>query len=208
MPRVLRLYKEIKGVVYISKQNIKEVEVAKRVAHNRKTNEQFIDEVFNLVGDEYIFLEEYENAKTKIKCKHNKCGHEWDIPPNSFLRGTRCPSCANIKIGDNLRKSHEQYEKEFYDIAQGEYDLLSTYVRNSDKVKVRHNLCGRIYDVVAASFLKGVRCKKCQKEQAGINLRKSNEQVQKEVYDLVGDEYEFLEEYQTSNTPILIMHNL
>ncbi len=50
----------------------------------RKTNEEFTNEVYDLVGNEYIFLEKYIRDGTKIKCRHNKCGHEWYITPSSF----------------------------------------------------------------------------------------------------------------------------
>lgn len=63
----------------------------------RKTNNEFTKEVYELVGDEYVFLEEYVNNYTKILCKHIKCGHEYYAQPNNFLNGKRCPNCYGIK---------------------------------------------------------------------------------------------------------------
>ncbi len=56
----------------------------------KKNTEQFKKEVCDLVGEEYTVLGEYKNSKTKIKIKHNKCGYEYEVTPNSFLRGRRC----------------------------------------------------------------------------------------------------------------------
>ena len=41
---------------------------------NKKTTEQFKQEIYELVGNEYEVLSEYKNVN-KIKIKHNICGH-------------------------------------------------------------------------------------------------------------------------------------
>jgi len=58
-----------------------------------RTNAEFVEEVKEEVSLEYTFLEKYINAHTKILCRHNYCGHEWEVRPNNFLRGSRCPYC-------------------------------------------------------------------------------------------------------------------
>src|SRR5690606_661185 len=50
-----------------------------------------------LVGDEYVFLDEYKTSATKICVKHNICGHEYSVTPNGFLKGNRCPKCIESK---------------------------------------------------------------------------------------------------------------
>lgn len=78
----------------------------------RKTDEEFIKEVYELVGDEYEFLEGYINNKTPISCRHNICGHMWSVRPNSFLIGSRCPKCALDKISEQRKITFEDV-KEF-----------------------------------------------------------------------------------------------
>lgn len=60
----------------------------------RKTNEEFLKEVHGLVGDEYLFLENYKTTHVKLKVKHIKCGHIYNVSPANFLSGYRCPKCA------------------------------------------------------------------------------------------------------------------
>lgn len=60
----------------------------------RKTDEQFKREAYDLVGDEYTFLDLYVNAHTKLRVKHNKCGNVYEIKPNDFLNGSRCSYCS------------------------------------------------------------------------------------------------------------------
>lgn len=59
-----------------------------------KSNLQFQQEVEELVGDEYTFLEQYVGAHCKIKCRHNRCGHVWSTQPCNFLTGYGCPKCS------------------------------------------------------------------------------------------------------------------
>jgi very-short-patch-repair endonuclease len=60
----------------------------------RKSNSQFMKEVKDLVGDEYTFIDSYQTNMTKIRVKHNKCGHIYPVKPNNFLDGSRCPICV------------------------------------------------------------------------------------------------------------------
>lgn len=84
---------------------------------NTKTHEDFIKEVYNLVGDEYTILDKYTNAKIKIKIKHNKCGYIYKVTPDSFLQGTRCLKCASSKgeitISEYLRNKNIRFMFEY-----------------------------------------------------------------------------------------------
>lgn len=55
------------------------------------THEKFLEAVGER-GLEYEFLTEYVNAHTPIRVRHC-CGNEFEITPDSFLRGGRCKSC-------------------------------------------------------------------------------------------------------------------
>ena len=71
-----------------------------------KTHKEFINEIFNLVGNEYICLSKYINAHTKIKMKH-MCGNEYEIRPHGFLNNNRCPRCSG-----KIKKTQEQFKKD------------------------------------------------------------------------------------------------
>lgn len=65
---------------------------------SKKSTEDFKKEIFNLVGNEYVVLGEYENNKSPIRMKHIVCGHEWDTLPTNFLYNEhRCPKCNKSK---------------------------------------------------------------------------------------------------------------
>lgn len=62
----------------------------------KKSHESYKEEVERDTKGEYKVLGEYRNARTKIKMKHERCGYEWEVTPNSFLSSkSRCPKCAS-----------------------------------------------------------------------------------------------------------------
>ena len=89
---------------------------AKRIGKmKRKTNEDFIEEIYNLVGDEYVLLEEYKTAVTKVDLLHAECGKIYNVEPN------RCPHCnlkrksskGEMKIEDFLISKDINYIREY-----------------------------------------------------------------------------------------------
>jgi very-short-patch-repair endonuclease len=163
----------------------------------RKTDKQFKKEVFDLVRNEYTILSKYEGSRTKITIKHDKCGHIYEVTPHNFLQGSRCPRCFG-----KIKKTHEQFVKEVYDLVWNEYSVLEEYKSDKTKIKMKHNKCGNIYEITPNHFLRGNRCPKCYG-----NNRKTTEQFKKEVFNLVGDEYSVLEEYTNNQTKIKMKHN-
>ena len=164
----------------------------------KKTNEQFKKEIYDLVGDEYTFLDAYVNSKTKIRVKHNKCNHIYKVIPNSFFTGKRCPYCYGTP-----KKTDTEFKKEVYNLVGNEYTFLGSYTDNKTKIRVKHNKCGHTYEVRPRDFLSHQsRCPYCSG-----NMHKINQQFQKEVFDLVGDEYTFLDSYVNTHTKLRVKHN-
>jgi len=164
----------------------------------KKSNEEFKKEVYDLVSDEYEVLENYKGSKIKILFKHKKCNYEFLMKPNNFLSGNRCPKCAGV-----LKKSTEEFKKEVYDLVGDEYTVLGNYINNNTKIEILHNKCGNICNILPKNFISnGNRCFYCSGK-----MKKSTEEFKKEVYDLVGNEYEVLSKYINNNTKLKILHN-
>ena len=154
----------------------------------RKTHEQFIQEVTNLTGDEFTFLEEYVNWKTKLLCRHNKCGHVWKVSPHNFLHGNRCPNCSpkrKISLEEflsTITKTHPHIE------------LMGDYVNSSTKTLFKCNICGHEWETIPRTFLKGRNCPIC----ANRSRRKTHAQFLKEVNEN-NPKVKILSKYQGSN---------
>lgn len=169
---------------------------------NKKSDEQFKKEVFDLVEDEYVFVEEYVNTGTKIKVFHKDCGRYYEVSPNKFLSGRRCPHCKGKRLSKMFARTQEEFEEEVGEIGNGEYTVLGKYVNAFVEIAIRHVVCGEIFDYRPYSFLGGQKCLGCY-----TTNRKSHSFFKKEVFELVGDEYTLLTEYKVSSKKVTFKHN-
>lgn len=120
------------------------------------TNDEFIEKVFELVGNEYSVLSSYNGWDGKVRFKHNSCGHEYEAGAGKFLFGRRCPSCAG-----NIQKTNEQFIKQLKELVGEEYTLVSKYISAKERVRIKHNCCFHTYEVTPDNFLRGRRCRYC-----------------------------------------------
>ncbi|WP_139074750.1 hypothetical protein [Paenibacillus elgii] len=163
---------------------------------NRDTK-SFKEEVKQLTNDEYVILGEYVNAKTKVPIMHKKCGYSYEVTPDTFLSGCRCPKCSG-----KMRKTHNEFLKEIEEICDSEYTVISTYFNYSTKVSLVHNICNHEYMVTPADFISGgKRCPKCFR-----NDKKTTKIFQQELSSKYGDEYTVLGEYTGANNKIKVFH--
>ena len=137
----------------------------------------------------YELLSKYENSRTKVKigCPD---GHKYEVRPNNFKSGYRCPKCAN--------NNQEQAKEKFIKLLDQEgYELLSEYKTNNIKVKLKCSR-GHEYSVTPNNFKSGKRCPKC----AGL----CPIQAKKDFKELVESEgYELIGEYETARTKMKLV---
>ena len=164
----------------------------------RKTDAQFKQEVKNLVDDEYVFLDDYVNARTKLRVQHNKCGNTYKVKPSHFLDGSRCPYCNG-----NHKKTDAEFKQEVFNLVGGEYTFIDSYQGANNKIRVKHNKCGQIYEVQPSNFLIGERCPQCAVE----SIKKTDAEFKQEVYSLVKGEYRVLDPYQGAHIKLRVKHN-
>ena len=119
----------------------------------------FIDVQNDLKENDITLYEtKYINQDTKMKIEYN-CGFKAERTYSNIKKSNyKCPHCIKSGYGRNT----EQLKNEIEDITNGEYSLLSEYVKMVDKVIIRHNVCGNIYKVTSHKFLGvGNRCPNC-----------------------------------------------
>ena len=170
-----------------------------KMYHKRMTNKEFIERVYNLVGNEYILLTEYEGTDEPVLFHHNKCNVDFAMTPNHFLnRGDRCPYCSMNKKHDT-QWFKDEVEKKY----PGEYLVEGEYINNKTPIAIRHLKCGTIFFPNPNNFLsKNTQCPSCYG-----NIKLTTDEFKCKVFEKVGDEYTVLGEYINSNTPISIRHN-
>lgn len=176
----------------------------------KKTNEQFLKQVKDLVGEEYVFKEKYVNNKTRLKTIHMVCGNTIYVQPDKFLNaGNRCPICAEKERAKNRTKTTEQYKKEVFQKVGIEHEVIGEYTGVFKRVEMFHIKCGRKYSVTPDGFLNNdVRCLLCTEERYRFERRKTHEEFSKEVSLVDEGEYEVVGKYITAKEETVIKHKV
>ncbi|AHC94196.1 hypothetical protein T548_0118 [Lactococcus phage phiL47] len=97
----------------------------------------------------------------------------------------------------------EEVEKRMFELTNGEYLLLGDYLGAKTKIPIKHNTCENEYEVTWSSFKQGSRCPKCSG-----NEKLNNKEIDKRIFELVGNEYVRLRDYSNASTKMLIKHNI
>jgi hypothetical protein len=160
-----------------------------RVFTGRKqiSNDEFLLKVKNKFGNKFTILSEYSPAGVLVR---HECGYEYEVIPYDFFkkRTDKCPNCIK-----NKNKTHDDFIKEIKSIVGDEYKVLSKYKGSRTKVKMKHEICGCIWDVKPTLFLhNGNRCPNCNESKGEKKIRRWLEnnniifEAQKEFDGLIG----------------------
>lgn len=157
----------------------------------RFTTDSLNREMETLENGEYIFLDPYKSMHTRMKILHKPCGTIYTTDVSKFVdvgQG-RCKLCRT--------KSHAEHFFSYVKKMVGnEYTFTGKYVDMKTKIHVRHNVCGREYDISPNQFMtNGVRCEKCSRKLAGKKLRESAESVSNRVNTLHNGAYLFVDTF-------------
>lgn len=97
----------------------------------RRTHEEFVQEIYDLVGDEYTVLSKFSGVDNKVKFRHNTNGNEFMMTPYKFInRGQRDPDKAEIakRIKDKERKGNNYFIDKMNEKYGDRYLLIGNYV--------------------------------------------------------------------------------
>ena len=124
---------------------------------NGTTHEDFLQKLSEQ-NPSIIPLEEYQGSSVKIKFQCLVCAQEWEAVPYSILAGHGCPQCWS----ERRFLSNEEFLKRVNDMEDGaDYQFLSEYKSNQEKLPIRHLICEHSYEVSPWHFLHGRRCPRC-----------------------------------------------
>lgn len=144
-----------------------------------KTREQFIEELktrnpnIEVIGD-------YLGTHTKIKVRCKKHNVTYMAEPNVLLKGSGCRKCLSEKISKRFLRDKEDFAREIED-KYPDIELLSDYVNNRTKVKVRSKKCGHEWYRTAGDLLINPNCPICSKKEWAESRKKTNEEFADEL---------------------------
>ena len=102
------------------------------------------------------------------------------------------------------RLTQKEFENRVYDLYKDEYSVIGEYVSGHTQIRLKHNICGWVYEADPYNFLNGHgKCPICFPKSKKIN----HSAFVKKVENLCGKEYSVVSEYTGANKPITMRHN-
>ena len=162
----------------------------------KKTQEQFEQEVYEILGPDYKVLGQYQGKDVKIEIIHYKCGNTFLKRPHDVTsKGSGCPYCN----GNKAYLYKEPWVKENTPLP---YHYINGYVNMSTKCLFHCDKCNSDFfqspKRLINQHIYGCNC--CKKK------KKTHEQFLQELGEQTLQEYEMLEKYINIDTKIKIKH--
>lgn len=156
----------------------------------RKTHEEFVEEVYEVFGDEVTVLSRYRWSKGRVGVRCNLCGECYATGAGTLLGGSRHRLCDGA-----FKRKLEEYRG-------GEFTALERFKGMSVNILVRHNVCGKEFRPRPGSLIyQNTNCPHCAELH-----RPTNEEFHARVAEVSNGEYEFLADYITARTKLPIRH--
>ena len=130
----------------------------------RKTTESFQKEV-SLINPNINIIGDYIDTRTKIKCVCAIDGYEWDVLPNSLLRGCGCPMCA----GTNKKSQNEYIE--LLKVINSNIEVVGEYVNAKTSILHRCKICNSHWSSTPHNILRGTGCPVCNESHGERSVR-------------------------------------
>lgn len=160
-------------------------------------NAWFEKRLLEVLGPDYVRVGEYVNTKTDIEIFHKKCNTTFMSKPYNLLQGYGCSKCSKKR-----KKTTESFKQEVFDLVGDKYTVLGEYTGTNKHIRIRHNVCGTEYDVIAKNFVcLGRRCKKC----SGLT-KKTKEEIQAFLDEKYPNEFKIIGEYKSKDVNMKIQH--
>lgn len=124
----------------------------------------FIRRAIDKHGERYIYdliPEEFKvTDEIPIICKEHGIFHQ--IARNHVNNGDNCPECARIERNRKLTMSFEDFVKKEKEVHGDKYEVIKeSYGKANDKLKIRCNVCGGIFEQKGTMHLSGRGCPYC-----------------------------------------------
>lgn len=100
------------------------------------------------------------------------------------------------------KMTDKEFRLRVFNAVKDEYEFLDSYVNTRTHLHVNHKKCNKTYRVTPHDFLSGRRCPFCSGK-----MKKSTEELKKQVSQLTNNEYCVLGDYVNNKTKILMFHN-
>lgn len=159
------------------------------------STQEFIAKAKHRYGNKFTFEKtEYVNMRSMVVVTCDIHG-DIEVNPQSFLNKSKtgCRKCGFKAISESKNKySKSEIIEEFKNIHGDEFDYSDAdYKSMSDKIKITHKKCGRLFTQLPSSHLK-YGCMACSAKERGAEVvKKSKHYFVSLARSIHGDKYDY-----------------
>lgn len=142
------------------------------ICNNLKTKkltyENIIEKINNKNPKIKILDDNYINSKTKLNCLCLNCGNKFNSSYSDIINSSKingCIKCEKKKKINKKTKTTDEFKDDLYKVHKDNIIVLSEYIKSSEKIKVKCNICDNEWNTEANGLLKGYGCPKCGHEK-------------------------------------------
>lgn len=158
----------------------------------KRTDQELFQHLFETASFGDYELLKFSNMNKKIEIRHSACGRVYSIRSRDFLEESKRCMCG---------KSSSYAEVERRVDLVGDFDLIH-FQSTTMPFRILHKGCGSEFSVNYGRFIRHPKCKICE------NLSRSEQEFEKEIYELVGEEYKLVSAYKDRKTDVQILHTV
>ena len=166
--------------------------ISRRNDAHRISNEEFLDKLEKSHNGNIIALENYVNAKTKIKFKCLKDGHIWESEPYRVMNGTGCPMCSN-----RIKKTEDDFIQMLAE-RNPDVELISKYNSMHERALFRCRVCDYEWKTSPSHLVatSRTRCPRCYG-----SISPTPEEFVEKMYN-INPNIEILDDYVDNKTKL------
>ena len=137
---------------------------SERISDKNRMEEYEYRDRLSRINPNIMAIDKYQDSKTQILHKCLIHNFVWRTSPASVLQGCGCPKCKSEKIGDKLRKTHDEYVLELKNINPN-IMVIDIYVDIKTPIMHKCLIDGYTWKTTPASILSGTGCPKCNESK-------------------------------------------
>lgn len=177
----------------------------------RLTTQQFIEKAIRVHGNQFCYERSiYIDRLTKVEIFCNTCKTIFFQTPHQHIHAKNgCKHCAIKKLQTFQTKTHDDFICQATEIHNSQYEYLTRYVSAHIKIKMRHILCGHVFDQTPNAHLSHKRgCPKCGIEKRTNALKKHHDDFIKQANKIHNNQFVYLDKYVSDSKKITMRHIL
>lgn len=143
--------------------------VAKNTIKHSISTDGFMKKL-QTITDTIELLDDYVRNDHKLRVKCKTCGNQWITTPSKLMRKHFCYTCGHVSKGLKHRTLHSEYEMEIKKYHNGTIELLSTYIKSSEPITYKCNVCNTI-NTKCARVLRRRGCNICNLSKGELRIK-------------------------------------